>query len=313
MAAFARVTGGGWRVGDDASAQARAGSDGWYFVSAAGSGAHSLTGSLSAQSATVAGAASHLTLHSASGTVSAQAASVAGAATRVTVHTATGALEAQAATIAGVADHTTPGAFSADGTLSAQAASMAGTAQRLALHTASGALEAGSATVDGTAVVPVTHTATGALAAGSASIGGAAQNGEIVATQQPAGRPSKDRRRRRRVVEVDGRIYSVNSDDEAQQLLDTVRQQAEEKAEQAVKRAAQAAKRPARKVIADARKALVVPKIAAPGLEDYAERVVSEIAEAYASAMRSVEIAALLRKREQELEVDDEDVLMLIV
>ena len=64
---------------------------------------HTATGALTADSATVAGTAEHLTLHSSTGALSAQEATVAGTAAHLTLHTATGALIADAATISGAA------------------------------------------------------------------------------------------------------------------------------------------------------------------------------------------------------------------
>jgi len=132
------------------------------------------SGALSAQAATVAGTANHVVTHASSGALEAQAATVAGSATRVVVHGSTGVLEAQAATVSGSADHSAAGAFSATGALSAQAATVAGSAAHLTLHTATGALVADSATAAGSAVHYTLHTATGDLVADAASVAGAA-------------------------------------------------------------------------------------------------------------------------------------------
>ena len=86
---------------------------------------------------------------------------------------------------------------------------------------------------------------------------------------------------------------------------------AQEKAEQAIKRAAAARKREPRKVLADARKALEVPTITAEGMSDYAAETVAAIEELYRSAMRTIEVAAMLSRRDRD-EEDDEEVLLLL-
>lgn len=123
----------------------------WVPVASVTSTTHTTTGALSAQAATVAGTAAHLTLHTSTGALAASTASVTGAATHLTLHTTTGALAADAAVVAGTAAHTTPGVHATTGALTAQEAVVAGTAIHLTLHTATGALEAGSATVAGLA------------------------------------------------------------------------------------------------------------------------------------------------------------------
>ena len=123
-----------------------------------------------------------------------------------------------------------------------------------------------------------------------------------------AGRPS----RRPRVVEIDGEDFVVNSEEEAIALLDQARDQAKQLAETAIKRAAAAERRPARKVIQDARRLLAAPEITAPDdLQPLVQQAQADIAATYASALASVEIAALLARRQRE-EEDDEDVLLLI-
>lgn len=163
-----------------------------------GGATHASTGALSADAATVAGTASHLTLHTTSGVLSAQAATVtgtaahqhvasgalaaqsaavAGTAARLTLHTTSGALAAQDASVSGDAAHTTPGAHATSGALSAQDSAVAGTAAHLTLHATSGALTAQAATVAGVAVHNSTHTSSGALVAQSATVSGQAQLG----------------------------------------------------------------------------------------------------------------------------------------
>ena len=168
-----------------------------WAVSAGGS--HATDGALSADAATVAGTAAHLTLHATSGALSADAATVAGTATHLTLHTTTGALAADAATVAGAAvhPHTTTGALSADaatvagtaahltlhtttGALAADAAAVAGSAAHTvpgASHDTDGALSADAATVAGTATHLTLHTTTGALVADAATVSGAAVHG----------------------------------------------------------------------------------------------------------------------------------------
>lgn len=125
-----------------------------------------------------------------------------------------------------------------------------------------------------------------------------------------AGRPS--RTRRTRVVEIDGEDFIVNSEEEAIALLDQARDQAKQLAETAIKRAAAAERRPVRKVIQDARRLLTAPDIAASDdLQPLVQQAKADIAATYASALASVEIAALLARRQRE-EEDDEDVLLLI-
>lgn len=136
-----------------------------------GAASHPTSGALSAQAATVAGTATHLTLHATSGALSAQAATVAGSA--VSPHLSTGALTAQAATVAGEAEVIAAGGTHATtGALSAAAATVAGDAAHLTLHTTTGALTAQAATVAGSAAHLTLHTTSGALAAGEATIAG---------------------------------------------------------------------------------------------------------------------------------------------
>lgn len=285
----------------------------WVPGSVAG-GSFSATGALSADAATIAGSASHLTLHTSSGALSAGSATVAGAATHLTLHTATGDLSADAATVAGSASLTSAGSFSATGVLSSDAATLSGTAVHYTLHTATGAIAADAATVAGAAQHLTLHTATGDLAAGSATVAGAAVHsgpGAVEDTRpQGAGRPR--RQIRRVVVEIDGEDFIVNSEEEAIALLDKAKAEAEEVAKVQIQRAAKAAERKPRKVITDARKTLVLPEIKAPGLEEYVSQVLSEIQDSYASAMRTIEVSALLRKRDRD-EEDDEEVLMLML
>ena len=119
------------------------------------------------------------------------------------------------------------------------------------------------------------------------------------------------RTRPRVVVEIDGEDFIAESSEEAQAILDQAKEAAEEKAKVAIERATKARNRPTRKVMADARKALELPAISAPDLGGYAEEISRQIEDIYQSAIQTIEVAALLRKRELE-EEDDEDILLLI-
>lgn len=113
------------------------------------------------------------------------------------------------------------------------------------------------------------------------------------------------------VVEVDGKDYIVRSRGEAEELIAQVQEAAQQRAELAVERAAKATTKPIRKVLHDARKALKVPQISAPkALDTLTKSVLTSVESLYASTMRDIEIAALL-KRAQAQEEDDEDVLLL--
>ena len=182
-----------WAIVDDGSTSSNAGAA-QVSSSFTTFGDHPSTGALSAQAATVAGAAAHKTLHTSSGALAAGSATVAGSA--LSPHTTTGALSAQAATVAGSAAHktlhTSSGALVAQAAtvagaalsphlataaLSAQAATVAGSAAHLTLHASSGALEAGAATVAGDAehTADGAFDADGALSAQAAAVVGAAQ------------------------------------------------------------------------------------------------------------------------------------------
>ena len=98
---------------------------------AAGGTTHATSGTLSAGSAAVAGAATHNALHATSGALASSSASIAGTAARsgsATEHATSGALTAGSATVAGTAVRNALHATS--GTLSASAATVSGTASR---------------------------------------------------------------------------------------------------------------------------------------------------------------------------------------
>ena len=308
----------------------------WVPVSAGGGVTHQATGALSAQSATLAGSAvdvrtftsagamtaqaatlagiaAHLTLHTSIGAISAQAATLSGAANHVTIHASSGALNAQAATLSGSANLSVGGAFTAVGALTSQSATVAGTAAHYTLHAATGDLDAQAATLAGVATHLTLHTSTGVLVADPASVSGVAvHSGDGAEVVQPRTGAGKSRRQSQRVVvEIDGEDFIAESSEEAQAILDQAKEAAEEKAKVAIERATKARNRPTRKVMADARKALELPAISAPDLGGYAEEISRQIEDIYQSAIQTIEVAALLRKRELE-EEDDEDILMLL-
>ena len=162
---------------------------------------HTTTGAVSAQSATVAGAAARtaaFVTHVASGSVSAQSATADGVAKRYLPHAATGAVLASSATSTGAAKRYLPHA--ASGAVLSSAATTSGAAKRFAIHVATGTVTAGSASVSGSAsgaVDVVTHDATGAVIAQSASVSGESYGGSAVVVQSvPVGginRHSRDR------------------------------------------------------------------------------------------------------------------------
>lgn len=150
-------------------------------ISGAAAHQHATSGALTAGAATIAGTAAHSALHTTSGALSAGSATIAG--TAVHPHTATGALASQAATIAGTAAHATLHATS--GALSADAASIAGTATHAVpggAHPTDGALTAGSATIAGTATHLTLHATSGALVAQEATVAGNATHLTLHAT-----------------------------------------------------------------------------------------------------------------------------------
>lgn len=132
--------------------------------------------------------------------------------------------------------------------------------------------------------------------------------------EKPAGRKRKhgDREQRRFEVEIDGEVFEAASEDEALAILDAAKAEAQANADKTVERATKAEKRPTRKILADARKSLTAPEIVAPDpIKTRADTVVAEIEAIYKEAMQLVEMAALLRKKEQEDE--DEAIILMLV
>lgn len=144
------------------------------------------------------------------------------------------------------------------------------------------------------------------------------QDASLVYSGEPAPTPgggkAKKTRRRRYEVEIDGEIFEAPSLDAAYEILETARKEAEKVAAVAVERAAKAKRRPVKKVLADAKKALKVPhvRVSAPELADFANQIIGNIQSQYESALHAVEIAAHMARRELEIEMDDEDVILLI-
>jgi hypothetical protein len=135
--------------------------------------------------------------------------------------------------------------------------------------------------------------------------------GELVPPRLGVVPAGKSKRRKKTEVEIDGKVYSVQTKEAATALLEETRKEAQATAALAIERASKAERRPTRKVLADAKKALQVPVIDADEeLQSDVEKLTQEIAEMFQNALQTVEIAALMRKAE--IEEDDEDVLLLI-
>lgn len=134
----------------------------------------------------------------------------------------------------------------------------------------------------------------------------------VAATQTGAGKSKRTSRKKAFVVEVDGEDFIVNSEAEAQNLLDKVRETAAENAAEVTQRAAAAATKPKRKVLADARKALETPSIRVP--QEFASAAADTLAaieSIYREAMQAVEIGYMMRKLADEQE--EEDLLLLML
>ena len=131
--------------------------------------------------------------------------------------------------------------------------------------------------------------------------------------KQPGGGKSRKPRKRRLQVEIDGDVFDVESEEEAEAVLEKAAKEATETAKIAIERAAKAKRRPVRKIVRDAEKALTVPDVAvSPSLQSYADQMIGKIRAEYQSALSAIEIAAHRAQREREIEEDDEDVLMLL-
>ena len=131
--------------------------------------------------------------------------------------------------------------------------------------------------------------------------------------KQPGGGKSRKPRKRRLQVEIDGDVFDVESEEEAEAVLEKAAKEATETAKLAIERAAKAKRRPVRKIVRDAEKAFTVPKVSVPPrLQSYADQMIGQIRAEYQSALSAIEIAAHMAKREREIEEDDEEVLMLL-
>lgn len=124
----------------------------------------------------------------------------------------------------------------------------------------------------------------------------------------------RSRKRRRYTVEIDGEEYDVASPAEAEAIL---KAKAEKAAQEAIERAQKAERRPGRKVLADARKSLALPTVTLPAaapadLTAGINASLEGIRELYESTLRTIEIAALLRKQRQD-EEDEEEVLLMLL
>ena len=127
------------------------------------------------------------------------------------------------------------------------------------------------------------------------------------------GGKSRKPRKRRLQVEIDGDVFDVESEEEAEAVLEKAAKEATETAKIAIERAAKAKRRPVRKIVRDAEKALAVPQVSVPpSLQSYADQMIGQIRAEYQSALSAIEIAAHMARLEREIEEDDEDVLMLL-
>ena len=137
--------------------------------------------------------------------------------------------------------------------------------------------------------------------------------GDAPPSRQTGGGKSRKSRRRRLQVEIDGEVFDVDSEAEAEALLAEVARKAEATAQLAIERAAKARMRPVRKIVRDAEKALSLPSITvSDDLQAYADQMLQKIRAEYQSALSAIEIAALMAKKDREIEEDDEDILMLL-
>lgn len=198
-----------------------------------------------------------------------------------------------------------------NGTQAASAAGILTPTQNDVTVALTGSVAVSSAGTLGVSVSVALLGASAATSAGTLTPSGG--DGAAVPSTAPtaAGRPAR-KRQRNYVVEIDGEDHIVGSVAEARALLDKMQEEAEQVAAVAIERASKATTKPIRKVLHDARKALQVPQITAPKLLDVlAKSALTSVESIYASTMRDIEIAALLR-RAQIAEEDDEDVLMLM-
>ena len=182
-------------------------------------------------------------------------------------------------------------------------------------HDSSGSLLSGSATVSGTATHLTLQTSTGDLVADSASVSGDARDETtyVAPTSQTGGGRSKKPRKRKYQVEVDGEIFDVSSIEEAEEVLEKVKESADATAKLAVERANKAKRKPLRQVIKDAKRTLQVPEVVVPpDLRDFANQLIGQIKANYESAISAIEIGARMARIEREIDEDDEELMMLL-
>jgi len=128
--------------------------------------------------------------------------------------------------------------------------------------------------------------------------------------RQDAGHRRK-RPRKKYEVEIDGEVFTAQSEAEALYVLEKLKEEAEATAKLTLERANKRLNTPIHKIIKDAEKALVTPEVEAEeSIEDPAQVILAEIAELYADTLRTIEIAALLRKQEEE---EEEALLLMLI
>ena len=201
------------------------------------------------------------------------------------------------------------------GDLQADPAVVAGTAVHYTLHTSSGALSADAAQVAGTATHYTLHTATGDLVSDAATISGEAvdETTFVAPSRQTGAGRSKKPRKRKYQVEVDGEVFDVASIEEAEEVLEKVKEKADATAKLAVERANKAKRRPLRQVIKDAKRTLQVPEVVVPpDLRDMANQLIGQIKSNYESAISAIEIGARMARIERDIDEDDEELMMLL-
>lgn len=138
-------------------------------------------------------------------------------------------------------------------------------------------------------------------------VNGRAEEGDPGRRRNDAGGRKK---RKKYEVEIDGEVYLANSEDEALHILEKTKEEAEATAKLAIERATRAERRPVRKALADAKKALQTPEIdVSEVISEPAQVIRDEIDELYKDALRTIEIAALMRKQAE----DEEEALLLML
>jgi hypothetical protein len=118
---------------------------------------------------------------------------------------------------------------------------------------------------------------------------------------------SSKKKRRKHVVEIDGQIFEVASEDEALDLLAQAKEAAQELAQRTVQKSAAAKPREA---VNEAREALKQPHIvASDDLTDQAKTLEREIDEIYRAAIDAIEAEARKRRAEE----DEENALIQLL